>query len=73
MFHIIIRNPLDYTLTYEGKSKTLKGLAETIKKEYPHNTFFTFQKLKYIHYNKSKVDFVEINNLKPHKKNKLKL
>lgn len=70
MFSIIIRNPLNYNLIYEGQFKTLKEIVSNLKKEFPHNTFFTFYKLKYLLYNGSKVDFIEVKNLNPHKKHK---
>lgn len=70
MIHIIIRNPLNYEVLYEGEDKSLRSLVNKLKKEYPHNTYFTFQKLKYCLYNQGRVDFVEIKNTTPKNWNK---
>jgi hypothetical protein len=69
MFHIIIRNPLNYTLLYEGTHPTIQSIVDNLKKEYPHNKIITYHKLKDIIYRpKQKIDYIEVKNLNPKKK-----
>ena len=72
MINIIVRNPLNYEVLYEGDFTSLKDCVSVMKKEYPHQNLITYHRLHNNLYIKKTHDWIDIKVYKKDKSKEIK-
>ena len=67
MINLIVRNPLNYEVLYEGNFKSLKECVSLMNKEYPHQKLITYYRLHNNLYIKKTHDWIDIKVFKKEK------